>query len=121
MATPATITYARLAVGTYLSNSVAGTLYTAPAGQMGAQVTSFLLVNTGTVSASAFIYVIPSGQSLADHFFLAKAITVPADGYPLDVLKFVNGNMYIGASDKLQGSASVASAVTFHLCGAELS
>ena len=122
MATPGTVTYGRLASGTFLGTSATPvTIFTAQSGQMGAQITSLLFINIGTVAADASVWLVPSGQSIADHFFLAKNFTIPSDGGPVDIFQFVNGGVYISAADKIQGSASASSAITFFISGAELS
>lgn len=94
----------------------AGTLYTATGTKF--QLTNITLVNDTTTAVTATIYVVPNGGSAADTNILIKAMSIPTDGSPLS---FNFDEFYIETSGTIQGLASTADQVTYHISGKELS
>ena len=116
MATPTAYTPTPLADPAQLPTGGAGTLYTVPALTV-AKVTCIILVNDTTSAVTATIYLVPSGGTADDTNILLKNAAIPTDGTPL-IFEFVE--KYIEASATIQGEASAANQVTYHLSGVEL-
>ena len=91
------------------------TLYTATGTKF--QLTNITLVNDTTTAVTATIYNVPSGGTADATNMLLDAVAIPTDGSPL-VLEF--GEFYIETSGTVQGLASVAAQVTYHISGKEL-
>jgi len=96
--------------------TTASTLYTVTGTKF--QITSIVLVNDTTTSVTATIYLVPNGGTADDTNILCKNISVPTDGSPL-VLEF--SELYLETSGTIQGLASAANQVTYHISGKELS
>lgn len=119
MSTPTVYTPKRLALPQQLP-AATGTLYTSPAAPgLGTQLTSAVVVNTTAASVVVTIYVVESGGTAADNRALCKAFSVPADGLPYELVP-AGSQIFLNASDTLQGIAGAATSVTLHLSGVEL-
>lgn len=116
MATPTVITPARLITPSQLTAS-ATTLYTVPAGTK-AQIKQIILVNDTTSAVTATLYLVPTGGSAGVANLLINAKSIPTDGSPL--IYAFNEGLIMNAADTLQGLASIASQVTIHVTGDEL-
>lgn len=115
MATPTVYTPKNLVDAAQLAGS-AGTLYTVPASTT-TKLTNITLVNDTTSAVTATIYVVPNGGSAGVTNILINAMGVPTDGSPL-ILEF--GEFYMETGATIQGLASAADQVTYHISGVEL-
>jgi len=116
MSTPTKNVPKRLVDSVQLGTS-SSTLYTSPAGQKGTRITAIVLVNTGTSSTTATLYLVKSGDSDANSNMLVNAITIPADGFPV-VLDF--DGVIMNAGDFIDGLAGVTNQITVHIFGIEM-
>lgn len=97
-----------------ISDSI-GTLYTAPSTAGGyAEIVELSLTNDTTTVVTATLYYVPSGGSYGDDNIICKAINVPSDGTPVDILA-MSGHIFLEPSGLIRGIASVASQVTMHM------
>ena len=94
-----------------------GTLYTAASSERGTRLTALVLVNDTTTSATATIYIVETGGTAGVANIIANAVTIPGDGFPVHI--DVRG-IIMNASDTIQGLASAASQITYHICGIEM-
>jgi hypothetical protein len=91
-------------------------IYTVPASTV-TQIKEIILVNDTTTSATATLYLCPDGDAETDVHLIAKAITIPGDGYPV-ILEF--DGLYMDETDTIEAFASAANQVSTHLSGVEL-
>ena len=80
------------------------------------KLTAIILVNDTTTSVTATIYLTPSGTEGVTNLLL-NAVDIPTNGTPL-ILEF--DELYLNATATIEGLASVANQVTYHLSGVEL-
>lgn len=95
--------------------SSVGVLYTATGTKF--QLTNITLVNDTTTAVTATIYNVPNAGSPGVTNILLGPVSLPLDGTPL-VFEF--GEFYIETGGTIQGVASVASQVNYHISGKEL-
>ena len=81
------------------------------------KLTAIILVNSLTTSVTATLYLVPSGGSAGVTNLLLNAVDIPTSGTPL-ILEF--DELYLETGATIQGLASSASQVTYHLSGVEL-
>ena len=115
MATPTVYTPKALAAPGQLPITTAAVLYTVPASTT-TKLTAIILVNDTTTSVTATIYLTPSGTEGVTNLLL-NAVDIPTNGTPL-ILEF--DELYLNATATIEGLASVANQVTYHLSGVEL-
>ncbi len=87
-------------------------VYTVPAGTA-TKVVSIKLVNDTTTPVTATIHFCPNGGGETDVNIICKAISVPTDGVPIEVLP--PGDQYLNATDTIEAFASAADQVTCHI------
>jgi len=88
-------------------------LYTTPAGTA-TKIVSVILVNDTTTPVTATLQINPNGGAAAadDTIILCKGLSVPSDGAPIYLLV---KDQYLNATDTIEGYASAADQVTYHI------
>jgi hypothetical protein len=111
--TPTTIIPKKVATGQLAAASAV--LYTVPAGTA-FKIGAIVMVNDTTTPVTATLHLCDNGAGEGPTNYLCVAINIPTDGMPV-VLEF-NG-LYLNATDTIEGFASAADQVTYHISGAE--
>jgi len=93
-------------------------LYTAVTSERGTRVTKLMLVNDTTSNVTVTLWLSHGGGAGVDADLIAKEITIPADGMPVDI-PAANG-IILDADDEIRGLASTTTQVTYLICGIEM-
>jgi hypothetical protein len=118
MVTPTVYTPKKLIHPAELPNAAA-VQYTVPAATV-TQVTSLVLINTGTTPITVSIHFCDAGDAEDHTNAFCHNFVVPADGLPYEIIPQNSQGIYLNATDTIEGVASAANAVTLHISGVEL-
>ena len=112
--TPTTFIPKTVATGQLAAASAV--LYTVPAGTA-FKIVKIIMVNDTTTAVTATLHLCADGAGEGPTNYLAVAINVPSDGNPISV-PAAEGH-YLNATDTIEGFASAADQVTYHISGVE--
>jgi len=112
--TPTTFIPKKLATGQLAAASAV--LYTVPA-DTATKVTTILLVNDTTTTATVTFHFCDNGGGETDLNIICKTMSIPPC-VPV-ILNFGPHGFYLNATDTIEGFASAADQITYHISGVE--